>query len=388
MTLLFIVSDGHAHLCPGGGTVLPSTPTQTQSVFIMAMRRWCFTVNNYCDADINAITEHANLEKIHFAVVGKEVGESGTPHLQGFINFKRTCRLAALKKILPTAHFEPVKGTDQDNDEYCSKDQDLLLRIGEPSRPGKRNDLLEGIQCAKKGGMDALWREHPATYVRYYRGIENGLQRDIPRRRVKTEVLVLVGPPGCGKSHYAEQLYPNAYYKDRGEWWCNYQQEEAVIMDEFYGWIRHSTMLRLMNSQPMQVQSKGGNLVFNSKHIVICSNKHVDKWYKFEDYTPESFMRRITQYLVWDNGKFIDYVSMYPINHHMYKYLFVLLLFPAPPVGGAPSRRTELRSRSVGPLGQLRGAAESVGSTLQATGSLLLRRRHTTLWSGCMQVLV
>ncbi|CAH1277356.1 Hypp9583 [Branchiostoma lanceolatum] len=81
-------------------------------------------------------------ERVRRSVVGKEVGEEGTPHLQGFINLRKKVRLAGVKKIVgDRAYVSHAVASDVDNDEYCSKGGNLLCRIGEPSYGGKRNDL-------------------------------------------------------------------------------------------------------------------------------------------------------------------------------------------------------------------------------------------------------
>lgn len=66
---------------------------------------------------------------VNSIIVGKEVGENGTPHLQGFIKFKKPMRLTSVKKILDRAHWEPAKGNDQQNLKYCSK-QEVCLKKG------------------------------------------------------------------------------------------------------------------------------------------------------------------------------------------------------------------------------------------------------------------
>jgi len=68
-------------------------------------RKWVFTLNNYTEADIERIKGVLKADACYYAVVGKEVRESGMPHLQGFVHFKARIRLTAPhKKLHDKAH--------------------------------------------------------------------------------------------------------------------------------------------------------------------------------------------------------------------------------------------------------------------------------------------
>lgn len=107
--------------------------------------RIVFTLNNYseeettsCLASLNALTP----EEIAFAIVGKEVGASGTPHLQGFIHLKpkklpaHQGGVTTWKRLFPflqRAHLEKAYGDDHQSWKYCSKDGNLLVEVGSPA---------------------------------------------------------------------------------------------------------------------------------------------------------------------------------------------------------------------------------------------------------------
>jgi len=66
------------------------------------VKNYCFTVNNYVANDEIIFKEY----DCTYMVYGREVGESGTPHLQGYIVFHSQKTLSAVKKVHPTAHWE------------------------------------------------------------------------------------------------------------------------------------------------------------------------------------------------------------------------------------------------------------------------------------------
>lgn len=102
-------------------------------------KRWCFTLNNYTAAEERHILD--NVDSYDYLIVGKEEGESGTPHLQGFVIFKQRLRLANVKLLIGNrCHIEHTKGTPQQASDYCKKDGDFAEHGTLPS-PGKRNDF-------------------------------------------------------------------------------------------------------------------------------------------------------------------------------------------------------------------------------------------------------
>jgi hypothetical protein len=69
-------------------------------VHIYACKRWVFPLNNYTDEDCNRITETLNTKTCQYAVVGKEISNSGTPHLQGFISLRNKQYITFVKKLV------------------------------------------------------------------------------------------------------------------------------------------------------------------------------------------------------------------------------------------------------------------------------------------------
>lgn len=263
------------------------------------VQRFCFTLNNYTDDEYKAICDWLAAEST-YSIVGKEVGECGTPHLQGYCNLGRQKRLRfnQIKAKMPRSHIEIARGTDEENQTYCKKGGDYV-EYGVIQYSGKRNDLqpvVEAIVGGKRIAEVAL--EYPIQYVKFSRGLRDlaAITARQHQRSTKTEVWVLTGAPGTGKSRFCfEQATAvgDTYYKPRGDWWDGYEGQKSVIIDDFYGWIKYDEMLKICDRYPYQVPVKGGYQPFTSERIYITSNAPVERWYKFDNYNPAALLRRI-----------------------------------------------------------------------------------------------
>lgn len=284
-----------------------------------ASKRWCFTLNNPTDEEIRSLDAWL-LSDYHYAIVGREKGEQGTPHLQGFCHFRAAKRLSGLKKIFSRAHWEKARGNDQENEAYCSKEGDVVLTLGIPQITNRPSALAEAVAAVKAGrGMREIAEEFSEIYVKHGRGLrELALLIGQKPRDFKTEVIVITGPPGCGKSRWAAEFEGSKYYKMKGDWWDGYCGEEVVIIDDFYGWIPFCELLRLTDRYPHKVPVKGAYVEFTSKTIIITSNTPPGNWYSEEKCCVQAMFRRINRWLIFEIDQFKDApdcMKPYPINY-------------------------------------------------------------------------
>lgn len=149
-------------------------------------KNWCFTLNNYTDADVSSIS----LWPSKYTIFGKEVGDEGTPHLQGYTQFSSKKRLTALKKLHPSAHWEPAKGTAEQNRVYCSK-QGQVTTIGEPTVERQRNDLEAFKQSVKEGviSLKILREEHSDVFAKYPRFCTSYVMDNQPEPEIPCHAL-------------------------------------------------------------------------------------------------------------------------------------------------------------------------------------------------------
>lgn len=91
-------------------------------------KNWCFTINNYSTDDLQRLEDLGTRiqSDIQYLIIGKEVGEQGTPHLQCYVQFMRRLRFTQVKNFVgPRAHIQLARGTAGQNFVYCSKDGDF-----------------------------------------------------------------------------------------------------------------------------------------------------------------------------------------------------------------------------------------------------------------------
>lgn len=118
----------------------------------MSAKRWTVTVNNYTDDDVENIKTYCTERNCRYAIFGKEIGDKGTLHLQGFVHLHRKVRISTVKKnISKTGHYEIAKGSDEQNKDYCSKQGAVLLEVGKPApKPGTNTRYVDALELANK----------------------------------------------------------------------------------------------------------------------------------------------------------------------------------------------------------------------------------------------
>lgn len=254
-------------------------------------RTWDLTVNNYTDADIELINSWS--EEVKRGVVSKETGETGTPHLQGRITFKRPYRLTALKKLAPKWHWEPTLNA-QDSLYVMKADSEVIWNV-DHRQQGHCSDLAAAVEAVKNGGLKRAAQDHPETFVKYHRGLAALRDQYDEPRDFAPEVHVRWGEPGSGKTRHVYENHPagQIWSKPAGDWFDGYEGQEVALFDDFYGGVKYHEMLKLLDRYPMRVPVKGGFVQWRPRYIYITSNVPPEQWYpNIND--KRALMRRLT----------------------------------------------------------------------------------------------
>ena len=216
---------------------------------------------------------------------------TGREHAQGYIHYECQRTLLSVSKQFPRAHLLKSRGTPQENRVYCTKEETRIdgpFEYGVLPVQGARSDLnglraaiKRGATQAELGEMDCWWRYHKAAKI--YRDSLNP-----PNSFSPVKCFVLVGSTGSGKTRWCYENYPQLFKMSCFDppWFDGYEGEDTILFDDFYGGIKHSQMLQLLDGYPQRLPVKGGFVQKRWKTVLITSNKHPQTWYSNEHLWP------------------------------------------------------------------------------------------------------
>lgn len=288
---------------------------------------WCFT-SYKADAPVYS-------SEVSYGVCQQEVcPTTGREHWQGYVEFTQKKRLHLVQAAIgdARAHCELRKGTRGQAIAYCKKSESRKpgtepREHGEcPAGEESKSQMAQITGRIEQGGKYAdICAEYPSAIIRYDKGIralianKESLQ---PMSYRALRVLVLTGPPGCGKTRwaydyitkfYAGLAYNKTYTAGQTSWWDGYNNQQVILIDDFEGEAPIEELLQLLGGYGhcRGWQVKGGFCHFNNLETVIfTSNSLSTEWYWGRRNMPQSKMdalkRRLTEEINYvDNSTFI-----------------------------------------------------------------------------------
>lgn len=251
-------------------------------------RAFCFTNNNYADTEFEDAIECA------YIVYGKETGDSGTPHLQGYVCFKNAKTLTSVIKLLKPRHVEVAKGNSLQNYEYCTKDGDFTERGVRPltqKEKGESNKRRweDALHNAQQGNYDEIPADIRFKYDRNIKRLRHDYVNSQKLCDTEATHLWYYGGANSGKTRKAREDHPDAYDKLCNKWWDGYEGEDTVIIDDFD--IRHEKLVyhlkRWADRYPFRAEIKNSMMAIRPKLIIVTSNYHPNEiWTSAPDLQP------------------------------------------------------------------------------------------------------
>jgi len=226
----------------------------------------------------------------------------GTEHFQLYVEFNEPTSIIRGRKLLgDIGHWEGRRGTQLEAIQYCSKPETRVSgpwRYGEP-HPGKgaRTGPVTVAGLVQAGEtIQSIASSAPATFIRYYRGIERlSALQSVPQWR-DVRVFVFIGPPGSGKTSTVYEAFGQAdVYSMASEepfWFDGYDRQRVLLIDDIARSLGSKAFLRYLDGHPVQLPVKGGFAVARYSIVVVCTNDE-------EDYPPATQRRILTGGVFW-----------------------------------------------------------------------------------------
>jgi len=255
-------------------------------------RGWCFTCNNWTEDDITKLQID-----YEYLIYGKEVGDSGTPHLQGYIHFKSQRTFKSLQKKMGCSfHIEKRKGSVLQAVDYCKKEGDFVEFGNQPIG-------AVGKKCTNKERIKRL-REAPLNEL-----VDSGELSMFSVSAIKKARVILAqensaynhddvrgewywGPPGTGKSRKAREENPDAFIKSQNKWFCGYAGEKVIILDDLDSNVLGHYLKIWTDRYACSGEIKGGTVNLQHEKFIVTSNYHPDSLWTEDHEMLEAVKRR------------------------------------------------------------------------------------------------
>lgn len=265
---------------------------------------WCFTVHDY-----TTLVGDLPPECGYIVYQEEAAPATGRAHVQGYIQFPEKRRGTTVSNLLRewfspqngenlgSVHSEPARGSDEDNERYCTKDETRLdgpyrhgIRVPRAGGRGGRSDLI-GIKRKLDDGrsMAEIREDHFGDWIRYGKRLAEYRRISTAPRERKTKCFLFVGPAGTGKSTLMKliakgvgSVYKVPAKKGSGLYFDDYDGQDVMIVDEFDGNLMPPTFFNLLVDEHecvLPVHGGAGHQMV-SGYIFIGSNYAPKYWWR------------------------------------------------------------------------------------------------------------
>lgn len=239
------------------------------------LRCCMITLNNWTPEEFKEICAFS----CQYIIIGKEIGEEGTPHLQIYVELNKQTRFSVLKKSFPRAHIQARTSTQAACIKYCKKEGDYV-EIGLRRQQGRRNDIDTALAMLTERVTirDAIDNGNLITLgtIKAY----EVLQKYVPMHRNcdQLRVIWIYGPGGAGKTRRAYSMAGTDVVRldlfTKG-WFDGYDHHRSVIIDDFNPSPEDNeafdSLLAIMDRYPLRCNVKNSTVRFMAEIIIITS---------------------------------------------------------------------------------------------------------------------
>lgn len=251
-----IAVEHMAPMAPVLGNTKPRPKRQGAAV------KWVFTLNNWTQEEFDILKNVGS----KILIIGKEVAPTtGTPHLQGYIEFKKKERPKELIKI-DRIHWEIAKGTRESNLAYCTK-QDANAYVFGIKVLEKIVDPLDGLELRPwqtRMKLIVQGPPHPRQILWRWESIGNTGKSSFCKHLALTMDALVVSGKGDDIKYFV-----STYIEKTKKF------PKIIILDlprTSEGFVCWSTIEQLKNGMFFSGKYESNMVMFNDAHVIIFAN--------------------------------------------------------------------------------------------------------------------
>lgn len=225
----------------------------------------------------------------------QEIGETNQYHHWQLLVISKKLRGPRLKRLFsPSTNVELSRSAAAEA--YVWKDETAVagtrFEIGE--KPFKRNSKTDWEQVKAKAKAGLIDEIEGQVYVQHYRTLKQIAMDNMakPDDLTSTCGIWIYGPPGVGKSHFARQHYPDIYNKMQNKWWCGYQGEKSILIDDFDSKQLGHHLKIWADKYSFIAETKGYAITIRPDRIIVTSNYTPDQIFSDDPVLAEAIKRR------------------------------------------------------------------------------------------------
>lgn len=228
-------------------------------------KRWCFTFNNYDPDDVETLETNFKSFDIEY-IFGEEVGEKGTPHLQGYIECPIKIRPIEKLDLNKSISWRRAKGNKLHNINYCSKDGKFYY--SPKMKPPRQLKLIEPRGWQLKV-LDIIKEEPDDRTIHWYWDNGGTGKTSLCKYLImKHEAIVLGGKATDIKNGIL------TYYNKEG-----YTPDLIVVnitrsMEQF---VSYEGLENIKDMMFYSGKYEGGQICGPSPHLIVFANFEPDK---------------------------------------------------------------------------------------------------------------
>lgn len=237
---------------------------------VKRVKHWCFTHNNYDQKDIKQIINWMGTIGTTIYVFQEETGESGTPHLQGYIGFNKPMRFQTLKNFNKKINWSPCRNIKA-SIEYCHKED---TRTGEVYTKGikVRAKLINPMDGLKKYDwqleIDELLKTKPdGRTVNWYWEPTGKAGKSV---YTKNLVMTQQGTIASGKAE-------NVFYAVKN--WVKEKDLDFLVLDIprcTADYVSYQAMEKVLDGLFFSGKYESEAVLFNPPHLIVFGNQKPD----------------------------------------------------------------------------------------------------------------